>query len=118
MSVSVVTRWAGYVGWRGFGDEENLAHGRHVKGGRGVPNERRRMEASREPMERVDTICGDPGDDSGDLEPGVAGLVVFWADRRGHRVAVAEPPCLRAGGIANELGGKRNIWGEAVAEGA
>ena len=38
-----------------------------------LPDDRRRVAAPRQPVERVDPFRGDPADDSGDLEPGVAG---------------------------------------------
>ena len=104
--------------WHLTARADNEPHGSHVEDRRRFWHDRRCVEAPRQPVECLDAVRGDPADDPGDLEPGVAGLVVPGADRCGHGVAVAEPACLRAGGNADELGGQGHLRREAVAEGA
>src|SRR3954451_20242747 len=92
--------------------------GHHVEDRRRFRDDRRRMAAACEPVERVDAVRGDPTDDPGDLEPDLAWLVVSGADRRGHRLALAESARVRTGAHADRLGGQGHLWGEALVEAA
>src|SRR5262249_52330121 len=74
-----------------------------------VPYERPDMEAPCKPVERMDSVCCDPSDDPGDLEQGVARVVVSCADRGGDRVAVVEPAHLRPSREAHKLVSKGHL---------